>query len=46
VKLTWWMMAGNIFRYATNTNIPNPNIMTLYLMKKYQGNQSRRGVMN
>ncbi len=37
VKLTWWMMAGNIFRHATNTNIPNPNTMTLYLMKKNQG---------
>ncbi len=37
VKLTWWMMAGNIFRHATNTNVPNPNTMTLHLMKKYQG---------
>jgi len=37
MKLTWWMMAGNIFRYATNTNVPVPNIMTLYLMKKYHG---------
>ena len=37
VKLTWWMMAGNIFRHATNTNIPHPNTMTLHLMKKYQG---------
>jgi len=37
VKLTWWMMAGNIFRFATNTNVPNPNTMTLHLMKKYQG---------
>ena len=37
VKLTWWMMAGNIFRHATNTNIPNPNTMTLHLMKQYQG---------
>jgi hypothetical protein len=35
VKLTWWMMAGNIFRYATNTDVPLPNIMTLHLMKKY-----------
>ena len=35
MKMTWWMMAGNIFRYATNTNMPVPNIMTLYLMKKY-----------
>lgn len=37
LKLTWWMMAGNIFRYATNTNIPLANIMTLYLMKAYHG---------
>jgi len=37
LKLTWWMMTGNIFRYATNKNIPIPNIMTLYLMKKYHG---------
>jgi len=37
LKLTWWMMAGNIFRYATNKNMPTPNIMTLYLMKKYHG---------
>ena len=37
MKMTWWMMAGNIFRYATNTNIPVPNIMTLYLMQKYHG---------
>jgi len=37
MKMTWWMMAGNIFRYATNTNVPVPNIMTLYLMQKYHG---------
>ncbi len=37
VKLTWWMMAGNIFRYATNTNFPVNNIMTMYLMKQYHG---------
>ena len=39
LKMTWWMMAGNIFRYATNTNVPIPNIMTLYLMKTYHGNE-------
>jgi len=39
LKMTWWMMAGNIFRYATNTNVPVPNIMTLYLMQKYHGNE-------
>jgi len=37
MKMTWWMMAGNIFRYATNTNFPVNNIMTLYLMKEYHG---------
>ena len=37
VKLTWWMMAGNIFRHATNTNVPRPNTMTFHLMKKYYG---------
>jgi hypothetical protein len=37
MKMTWWMMAGNIFRYATNTNMPVPNTMTMYLMKKYHG---------
>jgi hypothetical protein len=35
IKLTWWMMAGNIFRYATNRNVPVPNIMTLHLMKRF-----------
>lgn len=37
VKLTWWMMGGNIFRYATNKDIPLPNTMTLYTMKKHHG---------
>jgi len=37
VKMTWWMMAGNIFRYASNKNVPLPNIMTMYLMQKYHG---------
>lgn len=37
LKMTWWMMAGAQFRHATNTNIPVPNIMTLYLIQKYHG---------
>jgi hypothetical protein len=37
MKLTWWMMAGNLFRYATNANIPHPNTMTFHLMQKYHG---------
>ncbi len=39
LKLTWWMMAGNVFRYATNNNIPVNNTMTLHLMKKYYGDK-------
>jgi hypothetical protein len=38
LKLTWWMMAGNIYRDADNLNVPIANTMTLYLMKKYHGN--------
>ena len=39
VKITWWMMAGNIFRFATNNNVPLANTMTLWLMKKYYQNR-------
>lgn len=39
MKLTWWMMGGNIFRYATNNNFPLNNTMTPYLMNKYHGDQ-------
>ena len=39
LKMTWWMMAGNIFRHATNNNVPISNTMTLYLMKKYFGDK-------
>ena len=42
LKMTWWMMAGNIFRYATNRNMPIPNIMTMYLMQKYHGEAVRQ----
>ncbi len=37
LKMTWYMMGGNTFRYATNTNVPLDNTMVLYLMKKYHG---------
>ncbi len=39
LKMTWYMMAGNIFRHATNNNVPINNTMTLYLMKKYFGDK-------
>ncbi|MFZ4620544.1 MAG: T9SS type A sorting domain-containing protein [Bacteroidota bacterium] len=42
MKMTWWMMAGNVYRFATNTNVPVPNTMTLYLMKKYHGTNVAR----
>lgn len=35
LKMTWWMMAGQIFRYADNTDVPVPNTMTLHLMQQY-----------
>jgi len=37
LKMTWWMMGGNIFRYATNNNFPVANTMTPYLMQKLYG---------
>ncbi len=35
MKMTWWMMAGNVFHLSNNCNIPIRNSITLYLMKKY-----------
>ncbi len=37
MKLTWWMMGGNIFRFATNTDVPVPNHMPLHLMRTLHG---------
>ncbi len=42
LKMTWWMMAGNIYRYATNKDVPLANCMTLYLMKHYHGDAIRQ----
>lgn len=39
LKLTWWLMGGNIFRYATNKNVPYPNLFVPFQAKKYYGNQ-------
>lgn len=39
LKMTWWMIGGNMFRYALNNNVPVGNTMALYLMKKYYGNK-------
>jgi hypothetical protein len=37
LKLTWWLMTGNIFRYATNKNVPFANMIVPYQSKKYYG---------
>ncbi|MGE5430661.1 MAG: hypothetical protein ACM3QX_06290, partial [Syntrophomonadaceae bacterium] len=39
LKLTWWMMSGNMFRLSINANTPNPNSMAPYLMKRYHGDK-------
>ncbi len=35
IKFTWWLMCGNIFRFANNKNVPHPNVMVPYISKKY-----------
>lgn len=37
LKMTWWMMSGNTFRYSVNNNVPHTNSLPLHLMKKYHG---------
>ena len=37
VKFTWWLMGGDIYRDASNNNVPVPNTMVPYLMIKYHG---------
>lgn len=39
MKLTWWMMSGNMFYLSINANTPVPNSMAPYLMKKYHGDK-------
>ncbi len=42
MKLTWWMMAGNMFRMSVNTDIPVPSTMPVYLMKRFHGDRIRQ----
>ena len=42
LRLTWWMLIGGIYREALNTDVPAPNLMSLYLMQKYYGDAMRR----
>lgn len=36
-RFTWFMQGGSLYKYATNSNIPFPSLMSLYLMQKYNG---------
>ncbi|MDZ7795603.1 MAG: hypothetical protein U5N56_00505 [Candidatus Marinimicrobia bacterium] len=42
MKMTWWMMAGNVFHRSVNCNIPVRTNITLYLMKKYHAQALER----
>ena len=37
LKLTWWMLVGSVYLQAANRDVPIPNLMPLYLMRKYHG---------
>lgn len=37
LKLTWWMLVGSVYRQADNADVPIPNLMPLYLIRKYHG---------
>jgi hypothetical protein len=41
VRFTWWLMGGNIYRDATNLNVPIPNTLVPYVMLKYHGDAIR-----
>lgn len=41
VKLTWWIMAGNLFRYATNTDVPLPSTMVFHLFRRHHAGSMR-----
>ena len=38
LKMTWWMMGGNIFHLSRNCNVPIRTNNALFLMKKYHLN--------
>jgi len=41
-RFTWWMQGGSLYRYATNTNLPYPSLMSLYLMNKFHKENMER----
>lgn len=42
LKMTWWLMAGNIYRHADNTDVPVPNLLPFYLMRQSHGEAIRQ----
>lgn len=38
-RFTWWMQGGSLYRYADNTNIPYPSLMSLNLINRYFGDK-------
>ena len=41
MRLTWWMMVGNVYGTSDNQNVPVPNLMPLHLMRQYHGDSIR-----
>ena len=37
MKLTWWMLVGSVYGKGLITDAPVPNLLPLYLMRKYHG---------
>ncbi len=37
LKMTWWLLVGSVYGQCDNLNVPVPNLMPLYLMRKYHG---------
>jgi hypothetical protein len=37
IKFTWWVMGGNIYRAASNLNVPVPNTLVLHAFQQYHG---------
>ena len=41
LKMTWWMLVGSVYGVTDNHDVPIPNLMPLYLMRKYHGEALR-----
>ena len=41
-KFTWWMQGGSLYRFAENTNVPYPSLMSLNLIQRYFGDEIKQ----